>query len=380
MKYKLNIHIFVVTVIIFLFITIGSFFVYDPMQLFHKPWVRNGEFYHENMRYQAAGIINNYEFDSVIFGTSVFQNISSRDAEKLFDGKFLNLSVAGADYYERSIILHYMLSRKKAEKMVIFSLDPFYFNPTKGNKSYPLNKFDFLYDENRLNDFKIYFNKLFFKCLVRFSNDEKCIGSVKSLEYATMATINNQELKSLYSGVTAWLSSDYGEGKRQIRMIFDRIKSNKAVIDKSVDNKEKDFEQAKHYLDETLFTLVEKFPNTKFVLVFPPYPRISYAWWVFNGDYNRHIEVLKYIVQQQNRFKNLFVYNFESEDFIDDLTNFRDLQHCSSNINSLTLKYIQESRGLIEPTSLSSFIENIELKAKNFDLRKFAEKYENIHH
>ena len=64
-------------------VTIISFFVvlfvYDPASIFHKPWGRPFTV-HDDMRIQNLALIREFEFDSVIIGSSYTQNTSSTEA------------------------------------------------------------------------------------------------------------------------------------------------------------------------------------------------------------------------------------------------------------------------------------------------------------
>ena len=54
--------------------------------------------YKANMRQQAAGIINNYEFDSIILGTSMLENTSAKEADEKLGSKFMNISLSGSNF------------------------------------------------------------------------------------------------------------------------------------------------------------------------------------------------------------------------------------------------------------------------------------------
>ena len=150
-----------------------------------KYFINHGEemmTFHKNIRQQAAGIINNYEFDSVIVGTSMLQNTSAVEASKLMSGKFVNISMSGSDFYERKMILEYMF-RKKDIKSIIYSLDSYKFiYQIKGYNLYPLKNFSYLYDNDPINDIKVYMNDKYLKCLSKYSISKKCVGDRMSLD------------------------------------------------------------------------------------------------------------------------------------------------------------------------------------------------------
>jgi len=102
------IRLFVLWSLIILLPLLSYAFIFDPWQLFHKPWFRSTVFI-ENSRFQDAGIINSYDFDSIILGTSIAQNFSINEASRLFASRFVNLSIEAGLFSERAIILQRVL-------------------------------------------------------------------------------------------------------------------------------------------------------------------------------------------------------------------------------------------------------------------------------
>ncbi|EAI0653527.1 hypothetical protein E0287_07960, partial [Campylobacter coli] len=96
-------------------------YIYDPLQLYHKPFFRNTTF-SSDIRIQAAGVINNYNFDSVILGSSMLENTSTKEANDKLDGKWVNLSLSGSYLNERNIIMKYLFEKKNIYQ-IIYSLD-----------------------------------------------------------------------------------------------------------------------------------------------------------------------------------------------------------------------------------------------------------------
>lgn len=124
------------------------------------------------MRTQAAGIINNYDFDSVILGSSMLENTSVKEAGEKLGGKFFNISIAGSDLKDKEILLSYLLDKKDIKK-IIFLLD--YDNRINFLHKYEPNRdsYEFLYDKNSINDIKAYLNLRYISCLFF---PKKCYG------------------------------------------------------------------------------------------------------------------------------------------------------------------------------------------------------------
>ena len=107
-----------------------------------------------NARHQVAARINNLHFDSIILGTSVTENFSAGETSKKLGGKFANLSIGGGDFVTRSLILEYALKRKNLKK-ILYSLDDMGLVAAEMGD---VKNFDFLYDDNKPNDLRIYFS------------------------------------------------------------------------------------------------------------------------------------------------------------------------------------------------------------------------------
>jgi len=65
------------------------------------------------MRFQAAGVINKFDFDSAIVGTSIAANFQTSEANIKLGGTFQNISLDGSLLKERKVLLDYLLTKKK---------------------------------------------------------------------------------------------------------------------------------------------------------------------------------------------------------------------------------------------------------------------------
>ena len=86
-------------------------FYYDPLKILHTPW-KYTSYLQNNMRQQALSLIKYWKFDSVIIGTSMLENTSSKEASQYLGGKFINISLSGSDFSERKVVLDYVLKKR----------------------------------------------------------------------------------------------------------------------------------------------------------------------------------------------------------------------------------------------------------------------------
>ncbi len=372
MKYKKNVILFImiVTSMVMLFLTL--IYMYDPMQLFHKTYKKKVTF-HKTMREQNAGIINNYSFDSMILGTSMLENTSADEASKIFGGKFVNLSMSGSDFYERELVLEYAL-KKKNIKRVIYSLDmDKYIEQKRGNKHYPTDKFNYLYDDNPFNDFKLYLNDKYIECLISFSKEKECTGSATSLDRPS-SWYKSKYHAPRYGGLDNWFNA---KNNKQIKAAFKsivnterKIQAKQVIRLKNIDMK---IAAAKQYIDDTLLNTIEKAPSTEFLLFFPPYSRLYFAMqaqYDLNA-YTIHQAVVKYMASKIEEYDNLKVFTFENEIFLDDIANYKDPKHYHYSINSWMLNAMNKNRGLLNKDIVDKYTNETLKKALEYNLTIF---------
>ncbi|MWV61881.1 hypothetical protein DCO58_07195 [Helicobacter saguini] len=175
-------------------------FMYDALQIFHKPILRDTTF-STDMRVQDAGIIKHYDFDSILLGSSMLKNTLNSQANDILGGKWVNLSMGASLFAERSIVLKYALTHKNI-KHIIYSVDGTYIPHYDVNT----NNFDFLYtSSDEIKKLRIYFNKKFITCAITWSKDTNCVGEKHSLDGVnTWIDDSKNKFYLLYGGIQNW--------------------------------------------------------------------------------------------------------------------------------------------------------------------------------
>lgn len=342
----------------------GILWLYDPLQLFHKPIFRETTFFGD-MRLAARGIIRYYDFDSVILGTSMLENTSAKEAGEKLGGKWVNLSLINSSYDERAVVLEYLFGYKKPQK-IIYSLESFTIASIKDS-----SRFDYLYDENPLDDFKVYLNDKFMSCALEWKKSANCIGR-RDLE-ELLKWSNHEDLKILFGGFEKWLKY----GKKETIAMLKNIKDTPFVVKK--DNF--DLEKQRSYIQTYVLDFVAENPKTKFYFIVPTYSRLSYRIGSDNFDnkafYNRALN-LKWFVQELEKYPNAKIYGFDTLDYADDVANYKDFTHYNVDMNSLHLDSIKQGKHILDSSNIDSYLKVMEDKIKNYDLKPFIEKAKTI--
>lgn len=340
----------------------------DPLRLYHKPYFCKNEIF-DNMRLSVAGLIKEYDFDSVILGTSMLENTSSKEAEQIFGGKFANLSLQDGSFFERDLILNYIFKYKNL-KTVIFSLDAEkIINQVKVVEHYDLDNYGFLYDDNPFNDIKAYLNdKMLFK-IFKFG-----FGCKNSDFDRPTAWLRDKEKMARFDGFENWFKD---KKYREIAWHFRKIKEAGISIEtgqiQDLDDLEERIFKSKNYIDIHLLKFIKNYPNINFILIIPTYSRLFDSMGIKTkpSDFFTAKEAMRYLVKQSQKYKNMKIYGWSDTDYPDDIANYRDLIHYRPELNSLMLKNIRDNVGLLTPLNFDEYYEKIEKKSLNFDFMPY---------
>ena len=331
--------------------------LYDPLQVWHKPYFRDISFFRD-IRIQAKGIIKNYDFDSFILGTSMMENTLSKEAEQKLGGKWTNISIGGFRFNERAIILKYMLTHTKP-KNIIYSLDGYWV----ANRTNDTKNFAFLYDDNELNDFKIYLNEKFVLCAIRFSKSSYCVGSKDLDNFISWLWIKDNGNNARFGGMQKWLEN------RENEQITNTIKELSNMVEPTPYNP-KPFSNSikthQKYITNNLLIFARQNPNTQFSIIIPTYSRLFYR--LNDKIYPQAKVILKWLANETANLPNMKIYAFDDLNYADEIANYKDLTHYNVDMNSMQIDAIANGTHILTPENIDEYLQTMENKIKAYDL------------
>lgn len=374
--------LFITAISTFLFLVVGHLLVLiivDPLSIYKKGFLSK-EFYIKEMRFQAAGIINNTAFDSAIVGTSMAENFNATDAGNLMGGHFVNLSLSGSLFKERKIVLDYLLSSRKMKTLII-SLDGA--TELQRNSGIPIETWKYLYNDSVLDDIAVYTNSKYLpyvNCHSLFKNEiiKNVLG--KCPEERIRNNINlltewhsKPEHNSRFGGISQW---NKHRDNPQVKVSVDNIKEANLLLNAKLVNgdvKVNSLYDHKQF-NKHILPLAIKYPETKFVLFFPPYSLIKYAidYQTKRTEFDSYKNMVKQIVLASEEYKNIELYWFNEKSFINEIKNYKDLAHYGAEFNSMFLNDFSVGKSIINRTNYKQNIQSLEKRAEEVDLRKVA--------
>ncbi|TWO17364.1 hypothetical protein ZA02_01540 [Campylobacter lanienae] len=364
----------------FVVIILGLIYIYDPFQIFHKPYFREATFF-TDMRKQALGIIKHYKFDSYIIGTSMLENTDAKEATNKLnsDGKWINISLSGSTFNQRAMVLDYIFQNQNP-KHIIYSLDGYYMVNMVNRLSNSTLDWDFLYDNNPYNDIKLYRNSKFMICALKFSDDKGCVGTIDDIYQITNWY---KEYKELFGGFDNWIKN---KDNGTIKQTLIDIKNGNI---KNIDNQDIigniDILAQQDYLHKYLIRFFRDYPNTKFSIIIPTYSRLFYRMQNIETIYNDNSKFfytweksLRYFITQSSSYKNVKVYGFDELDYADDIANYKDLIHYNTDLNSIQLDAIKNQTNILTPQNIDKYLATMEQKIKSYDIEPLIKALENV--
>lgn len=331
-------------------------YIYDPLQLYHKPYFRHTAF-SEDMRVQDKGIIKLYDFDSFILGTSMLMSTSAREASEKFGGKFVNISMAGSAFNERAVILRYLFTQKSEVKRVIYSLD---MGEMVSSSPKSTSNYDFIYDENELDDIRIYMNEKYILCAFMWSSKEKCVGK-EDLETLIYWALHPNADKA-FGGFHKWLENSH---LPIIANPLQKLKNIKTPYETTPFTGS--ISKAQDYINEYVFSFVVSHPNTKFEFIIPPYSRLFYR--LESGEnFAKFAAILRWFVKESQRYENARIYGFDDLDYLDDIANYGDAIHYTAQMNSFQLDAIKTNTHRITSENIDTYLAIMQSKIENYDI------------
>jgi hypothetical protein len=336
--YKRTIGAFVVCSMLLTGLVILTAYVVDPLQFYHKPWFYKPVYWPEE-RYQNPGLAKNYDYETIIIGSSMTENFFPGKVEEAIGGKTMKLSLQGSYADEQRKIARLALETGKV-KTVLWGLDYFALkkNVNKGRNEFP----DFLYDNNILNDYKYWFNytpyEQLFKGLIR----QYRTGHVQGLE----GLYNWNYLVTFGEDVTI----------RHYR---------KALVEEASYGPEDPLGVVQENFTKNVLSLIEEYPDVKFLIYYPPYSILRHVVWKETNPerYGYQLIMKEWMYEQFSRYPNVEVYDFQTEaDWTFNLDMFKDLSHHHQDINTWIAQAIgrKDPKYLVTADNVRAFVEELE--------------------
>ena len=338
-KYTVRFLIVLPLLIVFI-ITIN--YIIDPYQQYRKSSYYT--FSTKKPRYLNAGLVKNYDYDSLIIGSSMMANFDANKVENLLGfGQTIKPLTFGGFISEEVDTIKTALEHKNI-KNILMGLDVYSFSgfniPSEKNSRFP----SYLYDDILTNDFEYLFN----------------FGVLKSSFRSLSHKYDKKKIKNQLNTLYDWQNKyqHFFSGKELINDY--KIK----MVQKKYLSGFYSFEIMKKNFDNYLFPIIKKNTNINFIFFFPPYSILEYK---LMNHQKYLLDVLKfknYISVELQQYKNIKLYDFQvANEITHNFSNYKDTTHYHKRINNWILDQIDQNKYLKKNNidDDNQFIDNISL-------------------
>ena len=130
--------------------------IVDPFFQYHKP-LEGFPYRIDNQLTQNPGIAMNFEYDSVLLGSSMITNFDTAGIDDYFGTDTVKLTYNAARPLDQDTILKIIEEHHGELNKVFLAIDIPTYARAVDERAYPLQ--EYLYDDNLLNDVKYWWNK-----------------------------------------------------------------------------------------------------------------------------------------------------------------------------------------------------------------------------
>lgn len=328
-------------ILLILVVSITVNVIIDPFFQYHKP-IKKLNYEYDSIMYQGAGMIKNFDYETLIIGSSLIQNMRPTYAEELFQSKTVKVPLCGIGFPFILDACNLALEKNKSLKRIIMNTDPTLFFNDSEDASFP----SYMYDNNIFNDVNYLLNKS-----VLFSENLNVLNR-------TIEKNAQENMDEAFSSEKTFYFSEYS-----------------AV--QSVSNDPINFDEKELYEKfksgvSSLADVVEKNPDIEFNFFIPPKSVLELKTMSLNSYLDFYCNIIKETFDTFSSYDNCRMFMFQDdEQTVGNLYNYCDTQHFSSNVSDKILKNIFRGENLLTNDNCGERLEKIKKMAVNFDCSVF---------
>ncbi|MGD8192331.1 hypothetical protein ACQCN2_20360 [Brevibacillus ginsengisoli] len=334
-----------------LVLLVGLNYVVDPLQFFHKAYMKPD--FSDQQRYQNPGIAKNYDYNTIIIGTSMTENFLPSYVNEKLGVQAVKLSMSGSTAMEQRIMINHAVRTGKV-KTILWGVDYFSLRGDPNRVRQEFGEFPYyLYDQNPWNDLKY---------LVNLDTSQQALHWIGI--QAGVAQPANPSLNLL----NTWESPDLF-GRENVMNEWNKLKEGG-----SFKPSEYEMKQVQKNMDNNLLSVIKAHPDVQFVLYYPPYSILQHRYF-YDKDpsfFENELYVKKYLFEQVGKQPNVKIYDFQQEQKITfDLNNYKDLAHHSRKVNEWIIDQIAQDKYRVTKKTLPVYLDQlreqvVNLKEGNF--------------
>lgn len=267
-----------------------------------------------NEWFVGSGLIKNYDYDTLILGSSMTQNFDMDLIREKLDSQPLHVGLGGVNSLELGELINLAYEANKAERYFV-CVDMYAFTndaETSRNPSYLLRN-DVLSRFHYLLSYEPWFRYI------------PVDLSLITLDWMGVSLPPKFEYRRNIDKLGDW-RMNFTFGEEVVLKNYKSAKFSVSVVD--TDNLyNRMIEHIDRYLSEF------NFKNGQHIFFFPPYSSLYWCDAQDSGYFDSYLQAKRYFVKKATGY-GATMYDFQCADFTTDLNNYKDTTHYTPEINN----------------------------------------------
>jgi hypothetical protein len=339
-----------------LLVAAGLNFVVDPLQLF-RPARFFPAMYSQDNRMQNAGLIRSQNFDTVFMGTSLAIHFRQSDIDRLLGVRSVKLAMNGSSSKEQSFVLAAALERRP--RRIIWQMDDWIFADAPDIESSMHLPVD-LYRKNARGIAEYLLSGAMAHesawILARSIPPLQPLVARLTLGILVKFPITNvDDINALAPGFDVSGAYNAKKARAAFTRIIDPVRS--AYLAEGFD-----YGPMVRNFERDAVGLVEKNPDVKFDIYFPPYSILHFVAMRDASPATLKIvyDFAAYAVPRLMQFPNVRLHDFRvAKEITHDLGNYGDVIHHSPAIDLKVLSLLAEQKYLVDRAAPTASLEQL---------------------
>lgn len=328
--------------IMFLFIPVflvaGIVILVDPYFHYHKP-IKGLSYVIDDARRQNYGILEHFDYDAIITGTSIDENAKASEVDSIFGVNSIKVPYSGGFFPEIAYGLRQSYRTGHNPKMIMMSLCNNYFVADKnywGNEQfdYPY----YLYDDNIINDWHYLFSERIWGLTIN-----NLISTIKGVPATNFDEYTNWAKTSIF-------------GRESMLKTYERPET---LPENGLTKEEES--TLRDNISFNIISLAKSHNNTIFYLYFPPYSVVYWDEIRRKGEFDKVLTEMKLVIEELINVENIKLFYFSDDtEITSNLDNYRDSIHYAEWINSYMIKAMSKGDNLLTKGNYMEYLKKTE--------------------
>lgn len=322
----------------------GLVAVIDPFFHYHKP-LTGVNYLIDNQISQNPGIAKNFEYDSVMLGSSMTNNFDTALFAEKMDLNTIKLCYNGAFPKDIDNIMTIVTDSPNEIKEVFLGIDIFTYKTEPGGTAYTVP--GYLYDDNLLNDVYYLLNKEVILDYIIRPRDNTPINEIYWF------------WKDVIYGPEAVLKAYNPPAKQAEPFPADYYKENIATS-----------------MENYILPYIKSMPETTFTVFFPPYSILYWNSRDLDGSLRAEIQGEIQIIETLLQYPNVRIFFFQNDyEYITNLENYSDYTHFSKEMNDYMTNCFVTGENQLTSDNYETILKEMENWLLSQDLSQYTVTY-----